>query len=494
MLLDEMKCIMVLLRSAIKGEDLGNNALCYFASKEEFEEYKSNLFTLISMKEIVDTFYITPSFSLSEFLKTGIVPGMYDQGTEVPEIGYMKNSGYRNFYNNLIQAIKNSDYSFDSSNCLSIYNDDMAAVIPQVWLYRLGQAMKKETYERVYFYNKSKPERLRNKEELLEYLRRTKTFLVEMSSSDKIESNITFSSIEANVNYQLKGKEHVAVEDIMALFKENVPKNTRARVSKYKVSEEFFLIRRAEQLGSVFYDEPIEVQEKFLNKWMLERLNSKTVIHEETQKFILLSNSINDEYGEASLLDKDKVVSGLFQLYVRLMMALPLDFSNVSMCDFKLKAYMDEETQMRRKELTKNEEQSAIRATLNHLSVEARKILAEINDLDVMRDFDLITEKRAQYVEILENIDNLKRSVPEQTAMLTNDIAAIAFDNDKIMSLIYEATRNGRVYVDKNNLVIELYNKDITVPVFKTEIHVDRLLEFVENVTMSLEDYGTPTK
>lgn len=493
MFMEEMKCILVLLRSAIKGEELNNNVLSYFDSKEEFESYKSNLFTLISINDIMKTFNSNPSFSLASFLKNGVIPGLYDQETRVPEVGYINNE--RSFYGHFLKALKNKDYTFDSSNYLNIYNDDLVATIPQVWLYRLGQAMKKDKYERVYFYNKKQPERLRNKEDLIEYLRRTKTFMVEMSSGNKnVQPNLLFSTIEAKINFQLKGKAEVKVDEVMSLFKSLTPGECRVRVSKYKVSEEYFLVRRAEQLGTVFYDEPIEVQEKFLNKWMLERQNSKNQVSEETQKFILLSSTKRNDYNEASALDKDMVVPGLFQLYVDMLSALRIDLSNISLSDFKLKEYMNEETQLRKRDFHKSEEQVlSDKAALEEKQEEARNILGEISRLDVMRDFEIISRKRARYVQLLDEIQQLKNnvsSVDRKTPV--GDISEIAFDNEKIMSLIHEAAKNGKIYVDKDVLVIELFNKDITVPVFKAEIGIDKMLEFVETMNMTLEEYGAP--
>lgn len=497
MYLEEMKCISVLLRNAIKGEALSTNALSVFDNKEEFQEYKSNLFTLVSINEVLKSFNDVPSFSLSQFLETGVIPGLYDQETRVPEIGFMKYKGTKAFYNGLIESLKNNDYSFDSSNYLNIYNDDMVATIPQVWLYRLGQGMQKDKYERVFFFNKNKPERIRNKADLIEYLRRTKTFLVELSTSKKDKrANLEFSSAEAKTNYELKNRKDVSLEEVMKAFSSFVSSDFRSKISKYKVSDEFFLIRRAEQLGEVFYDEPIEVQEKFLNKWILERINSKVAQNSETQKFILLSNLRNSEYNEAEDLNMTQVIPGLFSLYINMLMAKKIDLSYTSLSDFKLKAYMDEETQWRKKHHKETESNVLLeREMLKNLSLEAKQILKEINELDVMRDFDLISQKRARYVELVNLIEGVEKSLASvDVTTPVGDVAEIAFDNDKIMSLINEATRNGRIYLEKDMLVVELYNKDITVPVFKTTINIDRMLDFIENMNMNLEEFGVPSK
>jgi len=101
-------------------------------------------------------------------------------------------------------------------------------------------------------------------------------------------------------------------------------------------------------------------------------------------------------------------------------------------------------------------------------------------------------ERYVEFVNLIEGGEKSLASVDVTTPV--GDVAEIAFDNDKIMSLINEATRNGRIYLEKDTLVVELYNKDITVPVFKTTINIDRMLDFIENMNMNLEEFGVPSK
>ncbi len=491
MLVGEMNCILILLKKIINGEEIDHNIDSFFSSKDEFMESKGNLFTLISINEILKFYKDNPSFSLETFLKTGAVNGLYNQETHTPEIGFMKNKGTKSFFDSLLKAFQENDYSFDSNNYLNIFNEEIAVTIPQVWLYRLGQAMKKDSYERIFFYNKNKPNRIANKEELLDYLRKTKTFIVTMSSNKKgMETSITFSTLEAKINYELKGRKEVKVEDIMSLFKDFVPGDYRAKVSKYKISEEFWLISKAEQLGNVFYDESIEVQEKFLNKWMLERVNSLSYQDEEAQKFILLSGS-NKENIDIDALNKALIIAGLFKLYIRLLQTVKIDLSAISLRDFKLKAYLDEDSQTR-----KTAHSSVYNLTdLSIITKEAKQLLIEISSLDVMKDLAAINQKRARYEELISIIENSKNG-SFSNSFESNDIAELAFDNEKIMKLIGQAVENGRIYVDKNELVIELFDKDMTSPLFKSGINLNRLLDFMLDINLNLmqDDFGTPSK
>ena len=72
-------------------------------------------------------------------------------------------------------------------------------------------------------------------------------------------------------------------------------------------------------------------------------------------------------------------------------------------------------------------------------------------------------------------------------------IGEIAFDNDRIMSLIERAVREGRVYLNpynKNRLTIELHNDTIGKTVFRASISLEQLLQFVENNNFEIDDYS----
>lgn len=499
MLVNELKCIEVLMRYLINNDiNLETEILSKFEDEESFDKYKANLFNLISINSLVTNFNDNPSFSLQAFLETGIIPKLYPDRTVVPSTASTEYGNYKSFYQSLISALKSNNYIFDEDNNIFISNSELEATIPQIWLYRLSQAIKKDKYERVFLYNRNRPSRINNKQELLEYLRTTKSFLVQLSTSNpNAEYDVAFAVAQAKVNHDLKGKRAIKVDDIIDLFKASVPERYNVETSKYRMNEEFWIIRQAEQMGTQFYGESISVQEAYLNKWITSRIECNTKAAEEAQKYILLASTKRIRGFKISDLNKDAIIAGLFSLYVQIIESLEQDLSSVSLSDFKIKAYMDEQTQSNvvdRRTLDRqiNSQDQKIEEAVN----EAVRIFEEIRRLDLIENFDRINELRARYDDLTEEIEaykNSKKRLDTERKSL-NDIESLAFDNDRIMSLINDSTINGQVYVESQNLVSELHNKDISDPVFKATINVNRLLNFIEDINLTLEEFGYSMK
>lgn len=86
MLIDELKCIEVLLRNIVRNSNLKAEILSEFQEEDSFEEHKRNLFNVISINNLLANFSENVPFSLESFLRTGIIPNMYDEKTMIPEI------------------------------------------------------------------------------------------------------------------------------------------------------------------------------------------------------------------------------------------------------------------------------------------------------------------------------------------------------------------------------------------------------------------------
>ena len=69
-------------------------------------------------------------------------------------------------------------------------------------------------------------------------------------------------------------------------------------------------------MGREFYTEPLEVQQKYINKWMLEFIHSNEQAKTETQKFILLASTKKNKGYNPKDFDKKQVIIGLFNLYI----------------------------------------------------------------------------------------------------------------------------------------------------------------------------------
>ena len=89
----ELKCIEVLIRSLVNKTDLDREALSEFDRLSTFEGSKNNLFNLITIDDLLSNFKHIQPFSLELFLHTGIVPGMFEEKIQIPDIDtkYFKN-------------------------------------------------------------------------------------------------------------------------------------------------------------------------------------------------------------------------------------------------------------------------------------------------------------------------------------------------------------------------------------------------------------------
>ena len=292
--INELKCIEVLMRYLAQNSKLTQEIHSEFDETATYEHTKTNLFNLLTIFDLIENFDINQPFSLEYFLKTGVIIGMFEEPTITPDEDFKNKQDYLEFYKNLIEAFKEGNYLFDDTNNIFVSSEKLETVIPQIWLDRLSQAVKHTKYQRMYFFNKKKENNITDKNSLIDYIRHTKTFLVELSSSNpNIDYDLEFSSTEAKTNNAVRGNREIKIEDIIQIFQEQLSSECDCKISKYKLSDAFFLVSKAERMGREFYCEPLQVQQKYLNKWMLEYINSNERTKKETQKLILLANPKN---------------------------------------------------------------------------------------------------------------------------------------------------------------------------------------------------------
>lgn len=505
----ELKCIEVLMRSLVNKTELDKEALSEFDRLSTFEQMKNNLFNLISIDDLLSNFNHIQPFSLELFLHTGIVPGMFEDKTQIPTIDSKYFRNYLSFYKDLLEALKDENYIFDENNNVFISSEQIETVVPQVWLYRLAQATKRSKFERMYFYNKNKENNIKDKNELLDYLRHTKTFVVDLTSSNPSDDcQVEFLTAEAKTNQEVDGNREVKVSDIIEIFKSNVSPEYQTTIRKYKLSDAFFLISKAEKMGREFYTEPLELQQKYINKWMLEFIHSNEQAKTETQKFILLASTKKNNTYNPNDFDKKQVLIGLFNLYINIIRTIGRDYELVSLQDFKIEEYVSVETQDNIKAL----EDIIKRVNSSRVSqAHIRQDLIETHDivrpLDQVEDEDIISKKKVEnssltemlkLQEAIEQACGQKRNQLQDKIRLAqqNSIEDLAFDNDLIIALIVEAVRKGRVYFKpgSNHLVIELYNDELGKTIFKVSISTTNLITFIENFNYGLEELEIPYK
>lgn len=502
MLVNELKCAEVLMRALVNNENIDSEVISVFDNVEDYQKHKNNLFNLISIKTLITYYHENLSFSLQNFLTTGIVPGLYNEKCITPTIYESTSSDTLTIFNNIVEALSSDHYVFDEENNIYISSKDIEGLIPQVWLHRLAQASKKTSVEKTYFYNKNAPKGITNKEELIEYLRRTKSFVVRMSSSNpNANYDKDFNITKNKINSFLKGQKEVKVEHIITLLNRLIPSHYTLEIHRHKLADNYWLISKAESQKDTFYEHPLAEQEAMLNDWIVERINSTELANLEAQKLILLANPQTSNI--SSEVNKEEALSGLFSIYINAISSGNMNLDTISLSDFRIKNYLPESKQILKS--TRNAYNSAIsekKVTIEELRSKANELLSDIARLDLIKDFAIIAEKREAYDKLLkrynkeqsqnshltgkrEEIATYENSLPD------NAIELVAFDNERLLSLINRATIKGRVYVDNHDLIIEEYNPEFAEPVFKVMINIKKLLELVETINFTLEEFGS---
>ncbi len=494
MLIEELKCLEILLRHLITKNSLETEILTEFSDEDTFKEYKNNLFNLISIDSLLANYPQTFSFSLESFLKTGIIPNMFEEKTTTPIIDSDFKGDYHDFYTCMIKALENNDYVFDHDNNIHLSTSTIEATVPQVWLYRLQAAAKRGTYERIFFYNKTNLSNIPNTKSLIEYLRHTKSFITKVTTSNpNADYELDFLTARNLIKSKLSNQKEVKVDNIIKLFVESMPQTYEVEIGKYKISNEFWLVKKADSLGKAFYKEPIEVQERLLNKWILERVMSRELAFKETQKYILISNPGNEYNFASQPIKEESVITGLFNLYINLISQLKLDTSNLNLSYFKVKKNITEPEQANIIEYSKY---SRIIAEINTkkemVSKKARELLQKINQLDIIKDFELISQLRQDYEHVLTSYEQCEAEKQKYINNLhnldQNQGKQQSTEESSLFEQILEATKKGRLYLSGNNLVIELSNNYFGEPIFLATINTEQLLEWIEDINYSFEE------
>lgn len=503
MLTNELKAIEVLMKSLVNNTSLRKEASSSFINLQNFENAKLNLFNIISINELMEYYDENPSFSLEFFLFQGIIPGLYEKPSAVPVVDAKFYNDVNGYYRKLFKALKEGNYVYDENSNVFVSSEEIETIIPQIWLYRLANAFKKNAFKEMFMYNKKSENNILDVLGLIDYLRHTKTFLVSMSAvSPNTNLKVVFDETRKKTIEEYRDKKEVKVDEVMATFKSLVPNDVEVEISKYKLADAFWLVNKAEKYKPDFYSEPLEVQQRLINKWLIEFINSNEVANRQTQKYVLAS-SLNEEASyRGEDIPKGEVIAGLFNLYMSLIKELDLDYTAISLSDFHLLGYASPSLQAN---LAKLNEMIKVINKEREIKIDAKdKATEELAKLSAISDTDVAKkEMRAKkYQKALEDYqakeaieDEHQAARNQLQALITEEqktsLANIAFDNDKIMSLIIEAIKKGRVYANPKgrSLYIELYNDTLGKSVFKASITFDNLVEFITNLNLTLDDF-----
>ena len=495
---NELNCLEVLLRHVITGSSLDDEIKSENLSSEAFDYIRKNLFNYLVIESLLNNLHESPNFSLEAFLTNGVV--LSERMTiAIPTYDPRFEGRYKAFYKELFKALAEDNFAFDDENNILVSSENLETLVPREWLHYLNKFYQKSTYQRLFTFNKGPARDITSLDSLKRYLSQTKTFVVRLESSDpNVDYDALFMTAKLVTEKALQGKKEVKVDEIIELFKASLPNNVKVEISKYKMSEATWMIPMIES-DKDFYHRPITDQKETINSWIMSHLDSNKEALAATENFLL---NPRDPKVLQSREQRNKVIVGLFSLYMTLLSKLNIDFDNSYFNYYsKVETYMDDEYQSNQIELKRL--QKKINYERTKRSVIAETISAILKNLDAAEgeelarlDADysqLLSELNLNELNIQSYSDEINRLTVLNAARKENMIGDIAFDNARLISLIVEAIRCGTVYINaynKNKLTVELYNDELGKETFRLTIPLEKFLEFVENANFGLDDYS----
>jgi len=485
MLVQELSCIEVLLNHLVNNTDLNKEIFADFTSTLTFDNKKSNLFNICSINNLIRNYDGRKPFPLGPFVQNGTIKGIYDKPTLVPIVDPKFTYDEASFIKNIIEALKDDNYILDEDNSVYISSEKVETTIPQVWLYRLSEGYKRTKYSRFYFFNKTKEADISDKNSLIDYLRCTKTFLVTLTSNNQTDFAIEFAKAEALTNNEVRNQSVVKVEQLIEIFKKNVNPRYEIEIGRYKLTDLFFIVSKAEAMGKEFYTKPLEEQQKYINDWLIEFLNSNVKANEAAQEYLLLGKKEEPQ-------NKKDVIAGLINIYFSILSKLEMDYNDVSLTDLKISDHIPKELQVNlgdRKNLTKIlnkliEDKRTIKEKIESLLALKGKDDSSLEVKELIEAYRAIEEKESLFQQ---RINTLQATIREQQS---ESILDLSFANNEIIKQLIEAAKDGRVYLNNNGTTVtfEQYNNSLGQTTFKATINILDFLTLIENIDYSLKE------
>lgn len=509
MLSNELKCAEILMKYICNNQRIRPQIIKDFNSSLDFERAKTNLFNLISINTLLSNYSEKKSFDIDQFLKDGIIPNVYDTVVPGPTTDSRYIGNNIKFFYQIIDALKKGEYTFDEDSNVYICSETVETVISTEWLYRLAHAHKNTKYQRMYLFNKKEENNISDENSLNNYLYHTKTFVVELTTPNTKKSyEDIFVEAENKTNNLLKNQKQVSVDQIINLFVKNINPRYNVEIKKYKLPSNIYIIKKANQMGIEFYNQPLEFQKELINKWMLEYINSNDLDNDKTQEFLILTNAKNGYDYPYDNLDRDRVIIGLFSIYLNSLSKLDLDFDTISLSDFVTKTFISGIEQKNHIELTNLIKQiNKLESSEEYQKVKTRilSIMKELTTLDIDKDSELIEARTLEYSALNSELQTIADTISDYKKRRNtlqnvirhnqeNGIQDLAFDNNRIYKLLKKCTERGRVYfspLDKTKIILETYNAETGKITYQAEISIGNVLMFLESNNYIFEENPT---
>ena len=498
MFIQELACLEVLLNHLINNSDLNREIFTDFSSTKTFDTKKNNLFNIISINNLLSNYREPAPFALPKFCRNGIIKGVYTTPTPTPIMDPKDQYDPVSFIANIVEAFKEDNYIFDEDRNVYVSSEKVEVDLPQAWLYRLSEGFKRKQFSKLFFYNKNEETDISDRMSLIDYLRHTKTFLVSITSSTRDDYDIAFAKAEALTNNEVKNYPIVRVEELIKIFQSKIPRDYKVGIDRYKLTDLLFIVKKADEMGQEFYTKTLEEQKEIINNWIIDFINSNKKSSESAQEYLLLGDK-NPE------LNKREVIAGLINLYFNLLKNQELDFNDISLTDFKIDTYIPLKLQQSledKKTLVQalnrmKKDKFLLKSKIDKFGKRIEEISVNDPDLKNLKSayssleekYHLLEQEETRYQKTYNYLQETTREKQRES------ILDISFANNEIMSLIIEATQNGRVYIRKDDqITFELYNNQLGKTSFKATISTRDFLTLIENINYSLKEAFKSTK
>ena len=457
-----------------------------FGSREDFLKSKINLFNLISINSIIS---LKPNFSEDDLKE--IIAG-------IQVLRCFDNLSNRKIYETIVECLKSRKYSFDEDNNVFIKDDSIEAVVSPSWLYNLVSMSKKNTFLKVFLFNKNEEMDIHDENSLLNYLYHTKMFLICMNGKHRRLAD-NYNHAVRNTKGVLVGKREIKSHEIKDVFSRNIPSSVKTDITKYDFNNYSMFLRKAKQ--GDFYNKTLKEQKEMIKQWILEDETISIEANINLSRLLFLINS-DKSYDEiAKTVNLDMCMASLFKIYMYILAGMDIDYSNLYLSKIRIKNYMDEEfvkNYVSLRDLIKIINSTRYKEEITKMQ---EGVLEDIKTCNEFRKAGKDTENIVNYGRVKSGLDKfierqreLEKLNEERKSIQniihfkkTNQPLDLAFDNDKIMDLIEDATLIGRVYVMNNNIVMEINNKEMGMNILKFVISIPDFVYFIDCTNQELK-------
>lgn len=498
---DELKAIEILLNSLTSKSNKTVEVLPN--ESDSFTNSKLYLFNRISINTLLKYYDNNPLFPQESFLENGIIPGLYETAIECPRIDLSYKNNPDLFYERLLTSLKNNEYEFDKEGNIHITNPDLNTTIFPIWLHRLAETMKTLKYHNIFIYNKNKDAKIYDEESLITYLNQTKTFQVTLTNLPTLDMEDTYNKLRKKTTNTISQKDQVKVDDIIDTFTRYTPENLNLRITKFTIPSPVYIVKRANELGPVFYNASITEQQKYISEWLKEYMLSNDIAAASLQKTLLVKSQ--RDVSKLPYKEKQQSICGLTSMLFTLLNYGNIDYDTISLSDFSIDTYLSQKHQDT--QITLNEIISIIDHTesskeLTDMKRKIATLMDEIDTLDAKDDKEELAHKQKVINELFtkyKRIELDKEQLVEKRNSLqnvlyyhkTHDLDEISFDNPKIGSLLYQASIYGQINInplDNRKVSIKIINPQTGRITFEANIPISKLTKFVEDINFQYEE------